>query len=145
VVLHGLLIRPATPDDEAFARATHHAAFRDVVERQFGPWDEAQQDGFFGGFWAGNDVDIVEVDGTPCGYLAVSERDDLVHVVEIVVHPDFQNRGIGRTLLEQIIGRGKPVHLGVLFENRARALYERLGFAVAGRNATHHLMVRRVA
>lgn len=125
-------------------RATHHAAFRDVVERQFGPWDEAQQDAFFDGFLREHPAQIIEVDGQPCAYLAVTEHDDVVFVNEIVVHPDFQNRGIGRTLLESVIARGKPVRLGVLFENRARSLYERLGFTIAGQNATHHLLFRAV-
>jgi ribosomal protein S18 acetylase RimI-like enzyme len=141
VVHHPLLIRPARPEDEAFMRATHHAGFRDVVERQFGPWDEAQQDRFFDGFLRDHRADIVELDGVPCGYLALTELDDLVFVNEIVVHPDFQGRGIGRTLLESVIAKGKSVRLGVLFENRARALYEQLGFTIVGQNATHHLML----
>jgi ribosomal protein S18 acetylase RimI-like enzyme len=146
VVRDRLLIRPATPDDEAFARDCHHAAFRDVVERQFGPWDEERQDGFFDGWWGVDHVSIVEVDGERAGYLHVEERDDHVVLGEIVLHPDVQRRGIGTHLIVSLLDRGKPVQLQVLHENHgARALYERLGFAVTGRTATHHLMVRRVA
>ena len=36
--------RPATSSDTEFARISHHAAYRDVVRRQFGAWDEALQD-----------------------------------------------------------------------------------------------------
>ena len=36
--------RPATSNDTEFARISYHAAYRDVVCRQFGAWDEALQD-----------------------------------------------------------------------------------------------------
>lgn len=142
---HALLIRPATAADEAFARDCHHRAMRDVVVRQFGPWDEAMQDRFFDAFWRGHDVQIVELDGSPCGYLGVTEYDDAVHVVELVLHPDAHGRGIGTHLLRDVFALGKPVQLQVLHENhRARALYERLGFAEIDRTPTHHVM-RRLA
>ncbi len=61
----------------------------------------------------------------------------------IVIAPAFQNRGIGTQLMHDVIARGKPVQLGVLFENhRARALYERLGFLEIGRTDTHYQMIR---
>ena len=41
--------RPAREPDTEFARQIHHLAYRDVVERQFGPWVEADQDNFFQG------------------------------------------------------------------------------------------------
>ena len=44
--------RAATVADRAFACRTHHLAYRDVVERQFGAWVEEQQDGFFQSSWA---------------------------------------------------------------------------------------------
>lgn len=141
-----LLIRSATADDEEFARTTHHAAFRDVVVRQFGPWDEARQDGFFAAKWALGGTDIVELDGERCGFLLVDERDDVVLLSEIVLHPSFHGRGIGTELLRGIFERGKPVRLQVLYENhRARALYERLGFVAIGDSGTHTVMERRAA
>jgi len=39
--------RPATTADTEFARFTHHAAYHDVVVRQFGNFDERMQDNFF--------------------------------------------------------------------------------------------------
>lgn len=140
---HALLTRPATPHDEAFAREVHHTALRDVVVRQFGPWDDALQDGFFDRFWRGHDVQIVEVDGVRCGYLGIAVHDDAVHVNELVLHPDAHGRGIGTRLLADVFALGKPVVLQVLHENhRARALYQRLGFTAIDRNATHDVLRR---
>ncbi|MCH8057202.1 MAG: hypothetical protein IIB78_04955, partial [Proteobacteria bacterium] len=44
-------IRRARESDREFARQTHHAAYREVVERQFGPWDEVLQNSFFEADW----------------------------------------------------------------------------------------------
>ena len=39
--------RTATSSDTEFARTTHHEAYRAVVSRQFGAWDETLQDRLF--------------------------------------------------------------------------------------------------
>lgn len=50
--------RPATSSDTEFARTTHHAAYRDVVSRQFGAWDEALQDRLFEEKWMPDKCEI---------------------------------------------------------------------------------------
>jgi ribosomal protein S18 acetylase RimI-like enzyme len=143
VVRDPLLIRPATADDEAFARECHHRALHDVVTRQFGPWNDALQDGFFDGWWRQGRAQIVEVDGVASGYIDVLDRDDHVVVNELVLLPEVHGRGIGTELLTDVFALGKPVRLLVLHENhRARALYERLGFVAVDRDSTHDLMRR---
>jgi len=139
------VLRPATDDDADFARRTHHDAFRDVVTRQFGGWDLAQQDRFFDDGWDAAAFEIVEVDGEAVGYVQIADDPEALKVKNIVLAPQFQNRGIGTNLMRDVIERAraanKPVWLGVLFENhRARALYERLGFRDIGSTDTHHLM-----
>src|SRR5438093_8403317 len=108
--------RPALETDADFARGVHHRAYREVVERQFGPWVEAQQDRFFEGDWKTGGFEIVLCDGVPCGYLCVEDRRGDVHVRELVLLPEFQGRRIGSTLLEDVIAharrRGVPVRLG---------------------------------
>jgi GNAT superfamily N-acetyltransferase len=139
--------RTATDEDFAFARTVHHAAYRDVVERQFGPWDEVEQDTFFEQDWRPEAMAIILADGTPCGYWMVEDREDDIHVRELVIHPDCQSRGIGRRLLEQVQrragARGVPVRLGTYLRNRAVVLYERVGFREFDRTDTHILMAWR--
>ena len=135
--------RPATAADTPWARAVHHAAVRDVVERQFGGWDEAQQDQFFDNDWSGRRFEVIECDGVACGYVCIEDRAGDVHVREIDIDPSFQGRGIGsavlRSAIEHARTRGVPVVLGTLHENRAAQLYRRLGFAETGRTDTHTL------
>lgn len=56
-----LTTRPAPESDTGFAREVHHCAYREVVERQFGPWVEEQQDRYFEGDWTTSAFEIVFV------------------------------------------------------------------------------------
>ena len=139
-----LTTRPAAEADIAFARTTHHEAYRDVVIRQFGAWDAQIQDDFFERSWDDQPHEIILRGGVPCGYAAVEFNDDYVHVRELVIHPAFQGHGLGTAFLQnvcaQAAARGHPVKLGVFHQNRTAALYRRLGFREFDRTETHILM-----
>jgi len=145
----GFARRPATDADRAFARRVHHLAYRDVIERQYGAWVEAQQDGFFESSWDSVPHDIILVDGEPCGYVSIEDRATDVHVRELVLAPDYQGREIGsavlRTVIEGARARGVPVHLGTHLANRAAKLFRRLGFRQIGTTDTHFLFEWRPA
>ena len=139
--------RTATSSDTEFARTTHHEAFRDVVSRQFGEWDEALQDRLFEEKWIPNQFEILLYDNNPCGFLSVEDHPDHISVSEIVLAPQFQGRGIGSRLLNEAMQRGREtrssLRLQVLGENRAIELYRRLGFKECGATETHIHMVWR--
>jgi GNAT superfamily N-acetyltransferase len=140
---NGITSRPATPADTPWARGVHHAAIRETVERQFGVWDEAQQDRFFANDWNGGAFEIIEFEGVPCGYVCIEIRPDDVHVRELDIDPAFQRRGIGTAVLRSAIEvarqRSLPVVLGTLHKNPAAQLYRRLGFVETGSTETHTL------
>jgi ribosomal protein S18 acetylase RimI-like enzyme len=138
--------RPATPDDKELLRRIHHAAYRDVVEREFGPWVEAEQDGWFDKGFVADHFRIVELDRVAVGSIATTEADDHVFLGEVQILPEYQNRGIGSELvigeLAHAKSLGKPLRLQVLRANdRARALYERLGFRLIGETEHHFQMI----
>ena len=136
--------RPATIHDKSFAREAHHLAYRDVVVRQFGPWNETVQDQFFENKWAHARFAILLVDGEPCGVADVENQTEKILIHELVIHTHFQEKGIGTVFLQQVIERAKalnvPVRLQVLLKNRAIALYQRLGFREFDSTETHILM-----
>ena len=115
-----------------------------MVERQFGPWVEEQQDRYFETDWALATFEIVLSDGIPCGYVCIEDRDDDIHVREIVLAPEYQGRGIGSSILREVMERARtrrvPVRLGTQHKNRALGLYSRLGFREVGRTETHVLL-----
>jgi ribosomal protein S18 acetylase RimI-like enzyme len=136
--------RAAAEDDRNFVRETHHAAYEDAVTRQFGRWDVAEQDGFFDRSWDPARMRVLLLDGEPCGYCVVEDRTDNVQVQELVVHPRYQGKGVGTEVLARAqrlaAERSVPVRLGTFHTNRARELYERVGFRVVGETETHVLM-----
>jgi ribosomal protein S18 acetylase RimI-like enzyme len=143
-VYERLEIRRAQESDRQFARHAHHAGYRDVVERQFGPWDEASQDGLFEKDWDPATNEIITADGEACGYFTVEYRADDIHLRELLVHPSYQRRGIGtwllRMLQEKACVASVPIRLGTFHRNEALQLYRRLGFQEIGTSATHVLM-----
>ncbi len=138
--------RPATVDDREFAYMLRRAAYEDVVRRQFGQWNEALQQQFFDDRWRPEAYEIVEMQGRPIGALSVTRTQHEVQVVQIQLLPAYQGQGIGTALLQQELKwadeKGLPVRLQVLRKNRARALYERLGFRVYDETEKHFLMER---
>jgi ribosomal protein S18 acetylase RimI-like enzyme len=74
----------------------------------------------------------------------VREQAGCLELVELQILSERQNQGLGSLILEQQMqiasASGKPIRLRVLLENRARALYERNGFAITGQTDTHYLM-----
>jgi ribosomal protein S18 acetylase RimI-like enzyme len=137
-------LRPADQRDTDYARAAHHSAYRDVVMRQFGRWDEEAQDAYFEAHWLSPGCVVIAYDGSPCGYARFEELPDHVRIHELVLSPEYQGRGIGSALLlglqRQAEKGGTPVTLRVLKANRAAGLYERMGFATAGETETHKEM-----
>ncbi|NJM74850.1 MAG: ribosomal protein S18-alanine N-acetyltransferase [Acaryochloridaceae cyanobacterium RU_4_10] len=69
---------------------------------------------------------------------------DEVHIIFLAVHPNYRQRGLGLAmvlgLLEQAVGRGANyATLEVKASNQAAiALYEKLGFTIAGRRPHYY-------
>jgi ribosomal protein S18 acetylase RimI-like enzyme len=92
---------------------------------------------------------VVEDDGVPVGYAAVMSAADHDFLHELAVLPRAQSRGIGtavvRSLQDDARRRGVPLRLSVHDDNRARLLYERLGFVVTEVAGVHVKMEWRGA
>src|SRR5262245_37649056 len=113
--------RRARVSDHRFLKELHHAAYRDVVTRQFGCWNEVDQDVWFEKGLLEAEYRIVESDGIPVGAIAVQDHPDHIALVEMQLLPAYQNKGIGTELLALELRRaaefGLPVRLQVLREN----------------------------
>ena len=83
---------------------------------------------------------------TPLGLLKVRRLPDHWDILQIQLGGAWQGRGIGRSLIEDLIADatagGASLKLGVLKANPARKLYERLGFEVIGEDAHEYFMLR---
>ncbi len=139
--------RPATPNDEKFVHSAQHAAYSEVITKQFGGWDEERAKKHWEEKWIPEKFQIMLLNDQPVGYVVVEDSPDQIELVEVVVLPEFQNRGIGKAMVEEEINRAKAsglcVKLQVLKKNRAIGLYNKLGFQKCGETETHILMIRR--
>ena len=89
---------------------------------------------------------VIELDGEPAGELVIADRDHEQHIVDVLVAPRLQGRGIGGSALRIALGhaesRGVPSRLLVERSNPATKLYKRLGFAVTASDDLHFTMHR---
>jgi ribosomal protein S18 acetylase RimI-like enzyme len=153
-------LRPATGSDRDFLLAVYSASREEELAPV--PWSDEQKAAFLAQQFAAQDRDyrqrhpagrflIVEVGGEPAGrlYLAVLPGDGLpdeLRILDIALLAPFRNAGTGSALLADVIAEadrdGRRVSLHVERWNRARRLYERLGFAVVAETDVYLLLER---
>ena len=126
--------RPATLNDYNFLYALHRAAMKESVARTWG-WDEAWQQNYFREKFDPAKREVLQWQGQDVGTLAVREEEDELYVALISILPDFQGRGWGTAVLQNLIRHaqqtGKLFTLHVLKTNsEAQKLYKRLGLQV---------------
>lgn len=137
----GLMLRPVTPSDEPFLFRLVH----DVMAEQLlaSLWDpqirepllqmqyEAQRTSFAENFPTA-DYGIIVYDDAAIGRLILDRGPNFHHLVDITIQPSHRGKGIGtwlmRALCKEAEIMGKPLRLQVNVNNRARELYQRMGF-----------------
>jgi ribosomal protein S18 acetylase RimI-like enzyme len=140
-----LQLRRPTPSDYEYVKHVHHTAYKGMVIKQFGAWEEAVQDRFFEKTWSHPKFTIILFENEPCGFCHIDEHEDCLQLVHFAIDVAKQGRGIGSAFLsmfrEMAETKGKRAQMNVMKTNtQARVLYERLGFRVCGENANQFLM-----
>lgn len=90
--------------------------------------------------------DIVERGGDAIGRLYVHRSAHEIRVIDITLAPTARNMGIGRALLEEVLGDAapdRPVIIHVERDNPAQRLYARLGFLPVGGDDVYMRMEAR--
>lgn len=138
-------LRRVTEQDKAWLYALKTDAYLDVVEPQFGNWNEELQRQMFAASWNPSALRIVCVSDLDVGLLDTEDRGDAVWLNDIQLMRSARDRGLGSQIIRDISlearAVGKPLRLQVLQKNeRAKGLYERLGFKQIGATDTHYAM-----
>lgn len=139
-------LRAARASDAEVLYALRRRALKDYVSATWG-WDEQWQVNYFQENFDASRGQVVCKGDTVVGFLEVEEEVIGYFLRVIEIDPDHQSEGIGSKLIADLLRKGdaegRPVRLQVLKVNeRARALYERMGFRVIGELATHWKMER---
>ena len=102
------------------------------LRAQHTAWDEAFPD---------LERSIVLLDHAPVGRLYVDDAPDHLRVVDILIAPVHQSRGIGTELLGRCARRARRDRRAVVLQversSRAASLYARLGFEETGGDVLH--------
>ena len=138
-----ITLRHAIPDDEPFLYELYRTT---RIEEMVGwGWDDAQLETFlrlqftaqryhYDAAYPEADHRILLRDSRPAGRLLVFRSEEEILLVDITLLPADRGAGIGASLIKDLLDEadqaGKSVTLHVAKDNRARRLYERLGFEV---------------
>jgi len=139
-------LRPVSADEYEWLFELNKRSYHDVVVVQFGEWDEAFQRQMFTERWPSRQsAQIIEMEGERVGVIDYKELAQFNWLEEIQLQPKHQSRGIGShlvaSLIEEARATRRALRLQVLHQNqRARQLYERLGFVQIGHLENHYLM-----
>jgi GNAT superfamily N-acetyltransferase len=136
-------LRPEREDDLDFLRLLYASTRAEELAPV--PWSPEQKEAFCAQQFAAQRVwyrdrypgatfEVIEVEGRPVGRLYLERRAEEIRLMDVSLVPEARGRGIGSALLGGLIGAarsaGLPLTVHVERENRALALYLRLGFRV---------------
>jgi ribosomal protein S18 acetylase RimI-like enzyme len=141
-------LRRAVDSDREWLWETKTRCLRIYIEQTYGSWDDTQRARFDATFIP-EEVHIVSVDGRDAGFIAARQDPEVIQLFNLMIAPEFQNRGLGTAVLRNLLTlaqkRRMPVRLQVLKVNPARHLYERMGFTFIPEEEipTHFRMIWR--
>lgn len=146
-------LRTTNPGDESFLYDLYCSTRNEEIAAW--GWDASQQEAFlrlqfnaqrqhYDLSYEGADHKIILLDDQPVGRILVFDCEREYVLVDIALLPQLRGNGIGtqliQTLLDEAGHSGKPVVLHVEKHNRARRLYERLGFETVGDTGVYFKM-----
>lgn len=127
--------RPASPADLGFARElTCRGMLRYYIEH-----DVLWQDEAFDVAWAGRDNRLIASGDKVLGYVSLSRDARALYIRELHIVEAFRGQGTGSWAIDQALAlvrqeRRPALRLTVFENNPARALYERKGLRVVGKD-----------
>ena len=139
-----LTLRAVTADDEALLLFVYDSSRAEELAQV--EWQEGQREAFvkwqfdlqrreYDARFPGAEYEVILVDDQPAGRIWIGRDAEEIHLLDIVVLPEFQNRGVGRALLNSLIDEAKQTgkalrHFVFVMNVDALRFYERLGFVV---------------
>jgi ribosomal protein S18 acetylase RimI-like enzyme len=147
-------LRACGPDDEVFLYRIYASTRFD--EMAAWGWNEAQREAFlrmqfnaqqraYEWQFPGAEHSIILCDEAMAGSMIVFRNDAELRLTDIALLPEHRNSGAGKILIKELQAEarrsGLPLRLRVAKDNdRARRLYERMGFSQSEESDTHFML-----
>ena len=141
----GVELRPATSQDLDFARElTCKTMLRYYIQH-----DLLWQDEAFDVAWAGRENWLIVRDDVRLGFVSLSRDARALYIRELHVLEAFRRQGAGSWAIDQVLAmackeRRPALRLTVFENNPAKALYERKGLVVVGKDECFLRMQRDI-
>ena len=135
-------LRPVTDADQEFLVGVYASTRADELAQV--NWDESQKDAFirwqyamqkqeYDARYPNARYELILVDDQPAGRIWVGSDDTQIRLLDIALLTEFQNRGVGAYLVQQLIDEAKRAqkplrHMVFMLNDNAFRFYERLGF-----------------
>jgi Acetyltransferases len=141
-------LRYATDEDYNFLYELNKISMFNYVQEIWG-WEESVQQKFFCDKFSCEKYKIIVYDNSDIGAVSVSKKDSYIFINIIEILPKYQNKGIGTSIINQIITDSKNedfsrVLLQVFKKNPAKKLYDKLGFSTIDETKTHYVMELKI-
>jgi GNAT superfamily N-acetyltransferase len=139
----GLTVCPIRAEDEEFLYSLY--ASSRAEELALVQWDEAMKEQFlrmqfmaqhkhYHEHFLQPDFLLILLQGEPIGRIYIDRRPSEICLAEITLLPEYRSQGIGSLFIQDLMAEATtanlPLRLHVEHFNRARGLYDRLGFQV---------------
>lgn len=136
-------LRQATDSDYDFLYQLKVSCLKEYITETWG-WDETFQKEHFARHFSPKNSRIIMVNDLDVGELSVLDMVEELFLARILIHPDYQGRGLGTAIIQklqkQAEARKLPLTLQVLTVNPACRLYKRLGFQIVEQSNTRYFM-----
>ena len=139
-----LELRPVSDNDDKFLLAVYASTREEELSQA--EWAQGQKEMFlrwqfdtqrreYSARFPNADYHVILVDERPAGRIWVGSDEEQMRLLDIALLPEFQNRGVGTTLLRRLMDQaaheGKALrHMVFMLNNDAHRFYERLGFRI---------------
>jgi ribosomal protein S18 acetylase RimI-like enzyme len=141
-------LRQAKHEDYSYLYELKKRTLREYISKTW-DWDENWQKKYFSSNFNPDLLKIIIEGGNEIGCISIIEEDNQIFLSLIEISPEYQNQGIGSTLIKDLLIKAeklsKSVYLQVLKTNeKAKKLYLRLGFSIIEESETHYKMIKKI-
>lgn len=136
-------------DEIQFIYNLKKEVYKKYVEKYYGEWNEQNQRKLFDRFMKENlkNIELIYLKGELVGFYNGKEKEgNIFEIGNICVKPEYQNKGIGTAVLNEILfeNKGNEIVLQCFKDNPAIELYMRLGFEKINETEKHYIMKKSI-